>query len=384
MRNPFYYAVDTAGQQLPYIDRIVSQTVNGETYKLKVIAGEADYAGAMTIGDFPLLKQNEDTGNYTVKLVPHVNGGDVTYTFVLDNLDPVRREWFDSGDFRRAMSLAKHDSIAAARRSTRPRVSLDPGGVSAPGDPERRRELEPRYKSEWAARITLTTATLPMKPTACSTPWGWRQAQPRRPSADVQRRADEPHAYLRRRRRGRERAGDPDPRAVKEDWAAVGVVIRLNPLDSDLIRQVETEGTMDVRATRTSGMEMYDFLSGNGGMLGVDHRGAGRFYTYWGAERNNVPEADRVGEPAPEDLAMLYQCGPGSTQSTLFGSQEYRDVRTAIFDLHAEKLWTIGVVGMVPFPRSAQQPGQRAARAAAVGGSVADHELLRQHGFFKN
>ena len=55
-----------------------------------MIAGEADYAGAMTIGDFPLLKQNEDTGNYTVKLVPHVNGGDVTYTFVLDNLDPVK------------------------------------------------------------------------------------------------------------------------------------------------------------------------------------------------------------------------------------------------------------------------------------------------------
>ena len=31
-------------------------------------------------------------------------------------------------------------------------------------------------------------------------------------------------------------------------------------------------------------------------------------------------------------------------------SAEYRDVRTRIYDLHADKLWTIGVVGQAPAP----------------------------------
>ena len=37
-------------------------------------------------------------------------------------------------------------------------------------------------------------------------------------------------------------------------------------------------------------------------------------------------------------------------QSTVYGSPEYMDVRARVYDLHAEKLWTIGVVGMAPAP----------------------------------
>ena len=166
-----------------------------------------------------------------------------------------------------------------------------------------------------------------MKPTACSTPWGLDKRN--RDGLRLMSNG-EPMSFTLTYDAGAEGASEQEiltHELVKEDWAAVGVEIKLNPLDSDLIRQVETEGTMDVRATRTSGMEMYDFLSGNGGMLGVGHRGAGRFYSWWGGERGNVPEADRIGEPPPEDLAMLYQLGRADMQSTLFGSQEYRDVR---------------------------------------------------------
>jgi len=338
-RNPFYYAVDTAGQQLPYIDRIVSQTVNAETYKLKVIAGEADYAGAMTIGDFPLLKQNEEAGNYTVKLVPHVNGGDVTYTFVLDNLDPVKRELFNNVDFRRAMSLA------IDREEINETVWL---GQAVPRQATLNSDVS-FYKSEWGEDHPYNRYA-PDEANAMLDALGLDQRN--RDGLRLMSNG-EPMSFTLTYDAGAEGASEQEiltHELVKEDWAAVGVEIKLNPLDSDLIRQVETEGTMDVRATRTSGMEMYDFLSGNGGMLGVGHRGAGRFYSWWGAERGNVPEADRIGEPPPEDLAMLYQLGRADMQSTLFGSQEYRDVRTKIFDLHADKLWTIGVVGMAPYP----------------------------------
>ena len=39
-RNPYFYIVDTAGQQLPYIDRIISTIVDAETYTLKIISGK--------------------------------------------------------------------------------------------------------------------------------------------------------------------------------------------------------------------------------------------------------------------------------------------------------------------------------------------------------
>ena len=89
-RNPYHYAVDTAGQQLPYIDRIVSETVNIGTYKLKVIAGEADYATSMALTDYPLLKQSEQDGDYTATLIEGLSGANVAYTFGVDNLDPVK------------------------------------------------------------------------------------------------------------------------------------------------------------------------------------------------------------------------------------------------------------------------------------------------------
>ena len=43
-RNPYYFKVDKAGNQLPYIDKIVSTYVaNGEMVTMKNIAGEVDF-----------------------------------------------------------------------------------------------------------------------------------------------------------------------------------------------------------------------------------------------------------------------------------------------------------------------------------------------------
>ena len=47
-RNPWFYQVDQAGQQLPYIDRVVATIVDPELYHLKIIAGEADIASMFT------------------------------------------------------------------------------------------------------------------------------------------------------------------------------------------------------------------------------------------------------------------------------------------------------------------------------------------------
>lgn len=50
-RNPYYYAVDTAGNQLPYIDRVDTTYVeNLEVAKLRVLAGEQEFCGRPCTG----------------------------------------------------------------------------------------------------------------------------------------------------------------------------------------------------------------------------------------------------------------------------------------------------------------------------------------------
>jgi len=66
-RNPYYWKVDTAGNQLPYIDRIVSEEVaDAEVRLLKYLAGEIDASwrtGSYTPMDIPvLLEAAEATG----------------------------------------------------------------------------------------------------------------------------------------------------------------------------------------------------------------------------------------------------------------------------------------------------------------------------------
>ena len=69
-RNPYFYAVDPAGNQLPYIDQIAWTLFSEvDTFLLRTLAGEHDMQGRyLNIGQFPLLKENEATGGYRVQL----------------------------------------------------------------------------------------------------------------------------------------------------------------------------------------------------------------------------------------------------------------------------------------------------------------------------
>ena len=69
-RNAYYFQVDEEGNQLPYIDRITHTLYeNQESFNLLVISGEVDVQFRhVQLRDFPLLKENEEGGDYTVKV----------------------------------------------------------------------------------------------------------------------------------------------------------------------------------------------------------------------------------------------------------------------------------------------------------------------------
>src|SRR5262245_14912566 len=106
-RNPYSVFVDTAGNQLPYIDRVVlTLAENLEVINLRAIAGEYDYASRhMDLGKLPVFLENQQRGNYKVYLDP----GDYCDLIIKFNLnydaDPEISKWFNTADFRRALSL---------------------------------------------------------------------------------------------------------------------------------------------------------------------------------------------------------------------------------------------------------------------------------------
>jgi len=110
VRNPYYWKIDTAGNQLPYMDGIDQLLCSDtETMLLKVVAGDVDYVNGVDIdasGNFTLLKQNEKKGNYdlTRSIGWCDEYGAVFFNF--SSKDPILREIFRNKRFRIALSLA--------------------------------------------------------------------------------------------------------------------------------------------------------------------------------------------------------------------------------------------------------------------------------------
>ena len=108
-RNPYYWAVDTSGNQLPYIDSQLTVMVKDKDVRnLKLIAKELDNCGEnpLPLSDFTLYKDNEAKGDYKVFLFDNTRGGDVGFGVNLNHKDPVLRKIFNTLEVRQALSLA--------------------------------------------------------------------------------------------------------------------------------------------------------------------------------------------------------------------------------------------------------------------------------------
>ena len=108
-RNPYYWRVDTAGNQLPYVDKVMQMSMaTPEVVALKVMGGEVDCnRGYLTFSDYPVYKKNEKAGGYKVYLVPTVDSAtSLSYSFNYTHKDPVLKKIFNDVRFRQATSLA--------------------------------------------------------------------------------------------------------------------------------------------------------------------------------------------------------------------------------------------------------------------------------------
>ena len=110
VRNPYYWKVDPAGNQLPYIDGYDRYLMSDdEAMLLKFMAGEVDFTYNQRLGgqsNYSLLQKNTEQGGYKLYQSlgwPTIAGG---VAFNYTHKDPEHSELFTNKDFRIALSLA--------------------------------------------------------------------------------------------------------------------------------------------------------------------------------------------------------------------------------------------------------------------------------------
>ena len=108
-RNPYYFAVDPKGNQLPYIDKITSHLVESiEVFNTHAIAGEIDMQQRHILLDkISVLKRDAERGNYRVRFWPNLGGSEaIIYINQTWQGDQEIEKWLRNLDFRIALSLA--------------------------------------------------------------------------------------------------------------------------------------------------------------------------------------------------------------------------------------------------------------------------------------
>ena len=104
--NPYFFQVDTAGNQLPYVNEQDEIFVNEDEVRLlKLVNAEVDFkAQSLQLSTAPLLLENQEKGDYTMQLRPEVTIASFGINMTHENLE--KRKVFSDLRFRQAMSVA--------------------------------------------------------------------------------------------------------------------------------------------------------------------------------------------------------------------------------------------------------------------------------------
>jgi peptide/nickel transport system substrate-binding protein len=106
LRNPYFFATDPEGQQLPYLDKVNHRLFETtEVLNMRVVGGEIDFqARHMSISNFTLFKESEASGDYQVFL--GISAGHSCLQLNQTCKEPRMREFAQDRRVRIALSLA--------------------------------------------------------------------------------------------------------------------------------------------------------------------------------------------------------------------------------------------------------------------------------------
>jgi peptide/nickel transport system substrate-binding protein len=330
--NPYFFMVDTAGNQLPYINEQDEQYVpDAEVRNLKITNGEVDYkVQSIDIIDYPLYKENEEKGNYTAGLGFGV-GETIFYGFNLTHPDESLREIFSDLRFRQAMSLAiNRDEIVElvylGQAEPIQATPADPNTVDFVSDEHKTAFIE--YNPDQAIALLDEMGLVDADGD------GLRDRLDGSPlTLDLQFSTQ----------------GGPAAthELVKDYWEAVGISTRVKEVTSDEYRERANSNQADVITWKYDGTAGAIIVLNTEMLLPPFGEPFNPGIAYGWQEWMNSDGASGV-EP-PGDVVALYDTVAQFLQHPL-GTDESNSLGEQIVDTHVNNLWKIGIAGNVQQP----------------------------------
>jgi len=333
-RNPYYWKVDSAGNQLPYIDRILSMIVDTEVYQLKAISGEADYAfHALSLSNYPLYTENEEKGDYRVILHPFPDESKLALGFNFNEKDPILRKIYHNIKFRQALSLAINrdeiNELIYFGKAVPCNVAPCPSNSY--------------YKKEWAeyyAQYDPETANRLLDEMGLKRGKDGFRLRPDGKRLELTIEYFEIFPEY-----------TPILELVKEYWEAVGVKVALKQMERSLFSQRSDSSDHGIMVwERGRGNEILAYVMP---MVDFCHGGELSFFHDWISWAGPNPKGEQ--SQRPEDVVtykdvMAHYNRILKWQTTRMGSKEYMEQAEKIFDYFCKQLWCIGTVGYAPRP----------------------------------
>jgi peptide/nickel transport system substrate-binding protein len=327
-RNPYYWQVDTAGNQLPYIDRIeLTLVANAEVINIRAIAGEFDFQEQyLDLKNLPIFLETAADRGYKVYLDPGDYGSEVQFRPNQNyDVDPYIGELLRNVDFRRALSLGiNRDEINDV-------IFLGMGVVGSPIPAPH----NPYYPGD--EYRTLWHTYEPEQANAMLDSLGLDQ----RDSEGFRLRTDNGQRLVLSTvivDQGSHFYGVAE--MVRDQWRDIGIYLDVSVMDRVLADEYEKTGEIMLYCWNNDGSDTLFLPSRAKKVLPIDRvsviaRHWGEWYQTRGESGEEPPERIKEG------LEMLRR-GP-------FVSEEERfRLGQEIWKIHVDEVIAIGTVGLVP------------------------------------
>lgn len=317
VRNPYYWKVDTEGNQLPYVDELRRIfTPNMEIQDLKLLSGELNYGGCkLSLEHYPLYKANEKDGGFRTVLLSSDVRTNQGMTFNLWHKDPVLREIFRDVRFRQALSLGMNrqkinDMLFMGlatpwQATTSPALSFYEEGLGeycTKYDPERANQLLDEMGLKWDAqhkyrlRPDGQPLVLNIQYVDLGMSWGER----------LELKAT--------------------------DWEKLGIRVLVNEIERSLYETMLAAAELDFAIWNYEAEELDLRYSKSYLMYGV----------FWNAPWTRWHWSDgQQGEEPPEDVQAYFKLVDEWAHS-LPGTPDYEELGKKVFRMNVESLWSIG------------------------------------------
>jgi peptide/nickel transport system substrate-binding protein len=328
-RNPYYWSTDTEGNQLPYIDKItMTLAENLEVLNLRAIAGEYDLQERhIGLDKLPVFLENQQKGNYTVRLDPALNGSDITLH--MGNAyegDAEIAKWIKNKDFRHALSMGiDRDQLnesfwlgVGTPGSTAPAEST----VYSPG---------PEYRKKWCTLDVKASNDLLDKIGLDK-----KDAEGYRLRTDGKGRLRLEMTTV----SGQFLPYTPAGEMIKQQWKKIGIDVDVKATERNLAFTKSANDENQILTWATDGSEMIYLFARH--VLPVDAAEChmGMAFAKWFA--SNGAQGKKPTDPEMLRAFELFASAPGKPES------EQISIAKEIWKIIVEQQWSIGTVGQSP------------------------------------